>query len=475
VGVAERQPMRHIKTNNMPRTESARYEADASNKVRWVVAMCLITALCWLFFLDYSPISLAQEKKPDAEQSEGQPVPKPVPEKNAGNEHEELLSQGQKILALIDKLESKDEAERKVAFQTLKDIGLPVIPFLVDKLKEKGIYVELAAQIQAFRLPTPEEIKANLHVWQEMIGPVADKDLALIEKFFYSKYLEAIEFYKAEEYQFALDIVNAMLRLEPKITFQNKLKLFKIACEEKIIQKNVLRATLRTPKDIYEIGDKIFVTLKLENVSLAPVEIDLPPDPFMVINLNITEYGPFGDYLSDIRMEQEKLTAKDITLKPQEFWEYTFAIDTAKDGIKTINYRTYEVVLEIYPSLIKLEKAGRSGFPTAAGNASLRKIVSLPLLLRTFPPNIEKVQKEPLPSLTKALDAGIPIDIFLCALIVPESDKDKALELLIRGLDKSTDQAKKAIMTALKLVTKLPVELDEKAWLQWWQERGKKK
>jgi hypothetical protein len=184
----------------------------------------------------------------------------------------------------------------------------------------------------------------------------------------------------------------------------------------------------------------------------------------MIINLNVIEYGPFGDYSSDIKMEQEKLAIKDITLKPQECWEYTFAIDTAKDGIKTINYRTYEVVLEIYPSRIKTDK-----------EESMRKIVSLPLLIRTFPPNMEKVQKEPLPSLIKALDTGIPIDIFLCALLVPEADKDKALELLIRGLDKSTDQAKKSMMTALRLITKLPVELNEKAWLQWWQERQRNK
>lgn len=425
--------------------------------IKRVVVICLITALYWLFYQVYSPISLAQEKKPDAEHS-GVPT-------NVEDEHTELLSQGQRILGLIDKLESKDETERKVAFQSLKGIGTPVIPFLIDRLKEKGIYLELATQIQAFQPPTPEEIRANLKVWQEMIGPATnDKDLALIERFFHFKYLTAVEFYKREDYQFALDIVNAILKLEPRVTFQDELRVFKITCEEKIIQKNLLRATLRTPKEIYEIGDKIFVTIKLENVSLRPIEITLHPDPYMVVYINVTEYGPFGDYFNDSRMKEEKLNLKDITLKPQEFWEYTFAIDTAKDGIKTINYRTYDVVLEIRPFKLKTEK-----------EESIRKIVSLPLLIRTFPPNVEKVQKEPLPSLTKALNQGIPIDIFLCALLVPETDKDKELELLIRALEKSSDQAKKAIMTALKLITKLPVELDEKAWSQWWQEHSKKK
>jgi hypothetical protein len=391
-------------------------------------------------------------------------LPVKAEDKPKETEQKELLDKTHRILQLVNKLESKDEAEKKAAFKELRDIGSPVMPYLMDKLKEKAVYLELASQIQAFHPPTTEELKSSMHVWQEMMGIKNDKEIALIERYFYSKYLSAAQFYQREDYQSALDIINAIIKLESNISFANKLKLFKLACEEKIVQKNIIRANLRTPRDAYEIGEKIFVTLKLENVALAPVEITLPQDPIIIIYINATEYGPYGDYLSSSRMEEEKLTIKNISINAQKFWEYTFALDTSVEGVKTINYRTYEVVTELRPGRLKTDK-----------EESIRKIISLPITIRTFPPKIDKVLKDPLPSLAKALDEGIPIDIFLCALLVPETDKEKAIDLLMRSIDKSTEDAKKTIMTALKHITRIPVELEEKAWRQWWEERKKNK
>lgn len=382
-------------------------------------------------------------------------------DKPAPDEREKLIGQTQQILELINKLESQNEAEQKAAFQSLKEIGPPAIPFLIDKMKGKSIYLELVSQIQSFRPPTAEEIKANLQIWQEMIGTTSDKEIAVIEKYLYSKYLNAVQSYQKEDYQGALDTINAIVKLEPRFSFTDKLKLFRLACEEKIIQKNILRATLRTPKEIHEIGDKIFVTLKLENVALNPLEVTMPNEPLMIIYITAMEYGPLGDYLSISRMEGEKLPPNNISLKPQEFWEHTFTIDTTKENPKSIYYRVYEITAEIRPSNIKSGK-----------EESIRKIISLPLTIRAFPPNVDKVLKAPIPSLSKALDGGIPIDIFLCSLLVPEADKETTLELLMRSLEKSSSQeAKKAIMTSLKHITRLPVEIDEKAWKQWWKDR----
>jgi hypothetical protein len=413
---------------------------------RLILIACFLITSAFLWAQD-----AGKDKKPEPAQKDDKPT-----------ESEQLINQTNQIVGLIAKLESQDNAEVKAAFQKLKEIGLPVIPFLVDKLKDKGIYLELISQIHAFQLPTADEIKASLKIWQELIGASSEKEVAAIEKYFYSKYLQAVQAYQKEEYQEALDIINAIGKLEPKVSFREKIKLFRVLCEEKLIQKSIVRVTLRTPKEIYEIGDKIFITLKMENVSLSPLEINLGENPFMMISRTFAEYGPLGDYMSTTDITDEKITENTIKLKPQEIWEHTLTIDTSKDNPNSIYYRTYDIWAEIKPSKIK-----------SGSNEAIKRIISLPITIRVFPPSVEKVLKDPLPCLAQALDGGIPIDIFLCALLVPEKDKDKAIELLMRSLDSFPEEAKKAVMTSLKHITKLPLEIDEKVWRQWWKERKK--
>ncbi|MBI4834364.1 MAG: hypothetical protein HY811_06070 [Planctomycetes bacterium] len=411
---------------------------------RLILIGCFLVASAFLWAQD-----TGKDKKPE-----------PLQKDDKQTESEQLISQTNQIIELIAKLESQDSAQAKAAFQKLKEIGLPAIPFLVDKLKDKGIYLELVSQIHAFQLPSADEIKANLKIWQELIGVSSEKEVAVIEKYFYSKYLQAVQSYQKEQYQEALDTINAINKLEPKVSFREKIQLFRILCEEKIIQKSVVRVTLRTPKDIYEIGDKIFVTFKMENVSLDPLEINLGANPFMMINRTFAEYSPLGDYVSTTDVTDEKLPVNSIKLNPQEIWEHTFTIDTSKDSPTSIYYRTYDIWTEIKASKIK-----------SGSNEAIKRIISLPATIRVFPPSVEKVLKDPLPCLAQALDGGIPIDIFLCALLVPEKDKDKAIELLMRSLDSFPEESRRAVMTSLKHITRLPLEIDEKAWRQWWKER----
>ncbi|MCK4908734.1 MAG: hypothetical protein KAS70_02435, partial [Planctomycetes bacterium] len=83
------------------------------------------------------------------------------------------------------------------------------------------------------------------------------------------------------------------------------------------------------------------------------------------------------------------------------------------------------------------------------------------------------VLKNPLPKLSQALDGGMPLDIFLCALLVPPEDQDKAVALLMNALQKSDESIKKVLMNSLKHVTQLPFLQEETDWLEWWREKNK--
>lgn len=423
-----------------------------------VVPIVLIGITCLLSW--YTTPGFASADPPD-----GKPA-RPVRTEDRPGEQsggDTLYKKTQHILELLEQLESRAAAEQKTAFEKLKKIGPPIIPFLIDQLENKSIYLELATQVQAQQLATPEEIRANTEILQEMMGQWTDKEVGLIEKYLYARYLEATQYYQKAIYQRALEIVDAILCLEPRISFREKLKYLCLACKRKLIQQNILKASLRTPKEIYEIGDKILITLRLENVTLEPVEINLGQQNFIILYRKVNEYGPLGNFETRSRMEEIKLSEPAINLKPQATWEHTFIVDTSQEG-PSIYYRTYELSAEIRPLQLK-SQAG----------ASIRKIVPTPLLLRLFPPDVEPVLQNPLAFLGKALEGGIPVDIFLCALLVPAKDQDKALTLLMKSLEKSSPKVKKTILTCLKHMTRLPVELDETAWRNWWAEREKRK
>lgn len=370
------------------------------------------------------------------------------------------------IFELIDQLESLDSQEQKQAFEQLQQIGLPVIPFLVDKLKSKGVYLDLICQIQAEQFNSLSKMHQGGNsqiVVDALKGIVSQKELSAIEKYYYGKYLQALQLFRLEKYQQAIGMINAIRLLEPKTSCRSALKQLKIKCGEQLLQQKILKATLIASKEIYERGDQIKITLSLENLTLAPVEVSLGEMKLAVLYVTVAEYGPLGDFNSISRMEELELPAEDIKINPSDMWKTTFVVDTSRDNPQSINYATYTINLEIRPKKLK-----------SISGETIRKITTPMLTLKVFPPDVDPVLQNPLKSLGKALDGGIPIDIFLCALLVPKKDYEKGLALLMPALKNSDEQTKKVIMNCLKHITGLPFAIDKRVWLDWWQDRQKK-
>ncbi len=388
---------------------------------------------------------------------------KPVVDKTKNKKPEatkDFYKQTNTIFNLLTKLDGADETDRQDALSQLVEVGPSVIPFLIDRLKDKSIYVELTRQIMERHPGT--EIKITPKLLKELSARAPKNESILTDKYLYSKYLEAQELARRERYEEAIKMVSSILVIEPRLSFGTKLKKFRIDCEEKLIKEKVIRTSLRADKEIHETGDKINFSLGFENVTMAPIAITLGKKNPAVLYLSVTEYGPTGSYNNFDRMEKVELPDEKIVLKPQEKWEYTFELDTAKDP-RSLNYRTYTLGVEIRP--LRIEGVGDL--------TNIRKIVFPQVTVKTFPPDVEPVLKNPLPKLSQALDGGMPLDIFLCALLVPPEDQDKAVALLMNALQKSDESIKKVLMNSLKHVTQLPFLQEETDWLEWWREKNK--
>ncbi|MEW6026963.1 MAG: hypothetical protein AB1599_06700 [Planctomycetota bacterium] len=397
---------------------------------------------------------------------------------------DDLYQKTKEIYSSIEKLESGSIPEQQAAFDKLRAMGPAVLPFLSAHLKEKAVFLELTRQIIEQGVPKGGQsgtFTSPLH----NIGRLP-ADSAFIEKYFYGRYLQALKMFEQESYHEAKDLVTAMMTIEKNLSFRSQLQLLKIQCEERLIQSGVLKATLTArqreelPAGLYESTDRVNLTLKLENVSLVPVEIDLGKDNIIALNVSFNLYDPFGSFNNKVRAELMPLKVEGLKLNPNEKKEWEFVLDMTKDNPGSPFYRTYMLYAEITPLSIKseaLEK--RLGI-----SQTIRKIVSTNLNLRVFPPEVAPVLKNPVEKLDAAIKGGVPLDIFLCALLVPEPQQPRAIELLIialenppvktgSGLEISAQVWETVIMNCLKHVTNLPFEVNKATWLDWFRQRKK--
>ncbi|MFA5793441.1 MAG: hypothetical protein WC980_00015 [Candidatus Brocadiia bacterium] len=422
--------------------------------------------ICFLFLSVglVSAHAYAQDSNPVSK--DALPEPAVSQEKESGDVHEQAV----RITKLIPALESKEAVIREQAFSQLLEIGLPVIPFMIDYLKDKSVYVDLTRRIMERAGFTSDFIEKELKSLKHIPAvSMTNLDRQVIEKYFYGRYLDALRLCQQERYDEARSLVRAVLMMDNRLKVHEQLQLLLISIEERVIQKNILMANLTSSrqKNIYEIGDTAELVFRLQNVSRSPVQIDLGSNP-AVLYIAMTVHSTTGDYNSITRMQDVKLGVDGIELKPGEKKEFPVTIVTKGDMPESIYYRTYNVYLGIKPKMIKSEALADH----LDKQETLRQIVTPEILLRYFPPDVGPALEKPMVFLEQALKGELPLDIFLCAQLVDEKDADKAIKMLFEYLDKFKDNnLKQTVLNCIRSLTNLPFELDETTWREWYKNK----
>jgi hypothetical protein len=396
---------------------------------------------------------------------------------------EDLHQKAKVIYDAIEKLQSESIPEQQEAFEKLLSMGPEVLPFISAYLKEKAIFLELVRQIihKDIHSNVSQTFTGSLH----NIGKLSS-EATFIEKYLYGKYLQALRLFEQENYDLARELSNAILIIEKNLSFKPQIQLLKIQCEEMLIQKELLKTTLTAtaqnllPPNLYEIGENIHLTLRLENVTLVPLEILFQENDVIYLDVQYNQYDPFGNFTSQKWVEEVPIKINSLKLAPSEKKEWTFVLETKRDDPKSLSYRTYNLHTKIRPGTLKSEALKKK----IGMRETFRKIVSPSITLKCFPPDVEPVLKNPLERLETALKGGIPLDIFLCALLVPEKEQARAIELLIKtleqpltaypdGIEISPEIQETVIITSLKHITNLPFDVDKKTWLDWFKYKKK--
>jgi hypothetical protein len=330
---------------------------------------------------------------------------------NRDSETQRLIEQARRIETLVEMLSCPRQEERDAAVEELVKIGQPAVPFIHRRIREAGagVYLGVLERINGVALPgqgpsadvvpgapaefVPDNLRQSMAAQMEKATPT--------EKYLFEKMMVAAEFLQRGEARKAQEILDAIHTLESKVSFRDTLKRMRLACAEKSVQNEIVRAKLSAAKDIFETGDKIQITMVLENVCAESIEMTFASfaEPgaqdkgFAMATVEITEYDAFGGS-GTISSNQDVTIDSKVTLEPGGKWEGSFTLDTMEYAPRSVNYKVCNVSVELRPLPLRRK---------TTGDDMTRKIGFPQLRLRIFPPHVDSVLKDPLQSTPASL------------------------------------------------------------------------
>ncbi|MBI3268547.1 MAG: hypothetical protein HYZ53_05950 [Planctomycetes bacterium] len=439
---------------------------------------------------------------------------------------EELLGRFRNISRLLERLDGPDEQAAREAFDELLSLGRPVVLSVQERLRERRALrlAELIADLlkkypdaRGARRPRtatgqpagnadaagagrpvaepnaaprppgdsaqggPDEPSPGLspEELQKARAALGVEKLDEVDRFLEKRFLDANELAEHGQYDEAARTCEAILTLRPDTVLRSKIKTFKLACEDRKVQTNFVKATFVPDQEYYEAGETINLSVVLENLTPDPMEIALvtitperepaqsrrrgaPPPPIpvpkglFILDVTYSEFEPLGAVGSLSRRAFQEVDAK-IALAPGARWSTRFSIPTSQDNPQLKVYRTYAIEGEFRSISIKAGK-----------NSSPRPIAVEPLTVSVYPIKVGSILEDPIQALGHALDHGSPNQLFLVSVLIPDAQRQMATELLMAALDRPEGVDHLVLLSCLRQVTRQPIELEESAWRRWW-------
>ncbi len=386
----------------------------------------------------------------------------PPPDKKA---EEAYLKRVKRIQQAIDWLVDGDADLRAAGRKILREIGPEAIPFLERRLADRGMG-EVYATLRELRtregnfwveekdLPTAEQMDKDV--------PKLARDQ--VDKYVFVKYHEAWSLAKKGRYEKAVEIVQAVLVLEPRTAHSEGLRRLRRFCDIRITQTTMCEAQAIPAKTIAIAGEKVEVKLRLRNVSKQPILIAFPADGqgFAVVDYSIRVPMPKGD-VHEASKSQEIRIEKEISIAVGAEWESSFPMDTGTALEEAQELRIVQVQAWMQPSRIDL-----GTIPTN------RRIVFEPAVVKIVSRKYEKDLTNPLAALGRYMDGGTVNDVFVMALLLEKEDREKGIELLIGAMRHAESRVGQTFLaTLLTFLTEQKLGPDPRAWRAWWEDHKK--
>jgi len=355
-------------------------------------------------------------------------VQDPVPDERA-----------QQIRRAIEWLSDPDPEMRDLGRKELLALGRDAVPRLEDLLRAKGaldIY-KIVREIELGKNPPLSEIPGPMLSDEEFLRRIGRADGSAIDAYLRTRMADVRSRYKDRQYQKALDMVQAILVLEPKSRYAAELHQMRKACDNMVTQTSMVRTQVVPPRGCPAAGSKIDVLLRMENAWKGGITIRYDKEiaqPMVIVEITVERLDPNGSVTRANRTEEFPMD-REIPIAMGAYTERTITLDTSLEFSDDQDYvRLYTV--GAWLPVVKVDR----GF----GAEAQKRIFFEPVTIKLVPKKHLHLAEDPLGMLGKAMDAGSVNEVFICAMILSDEQRPQGIELLVAAMEKAQKSWKKA-------------------------------
>lgn len=332
------------------------------------------------------------------------------------------------LMPFFQILESKDSTEQEVnaVISTIIKQGTKVIPEVQDRYKKtrNPRYLYILEKLQNVKLD--------------------------METYFKNKLREAYFCWNKGDREKAKKIAEAILILEPNISFAPEIKDFLKKIEKKDI--TILKATIQPLKTYYTHGEEIELQINIQN--LTNTQMRLANGDKSQIILEITEriFPLQGSYKTTTTTKSIKINGN-IQLEAHEKIVYkTKLANTFKDH----SYRIYTIKANIPICRILLEN-----------KAHYNKITFAEINVHSYPEQYKTLTQNPWKQSLLALEQKNIVNLFYASFFLRKEEKVQLIPLLIQELESATKMSSICYIILQRITQKNYSSTRE--WKIWWE------
>lgn len=359
-------------------------------------------------------------------------------------------------------VENGDATERETAIQALVGMGRPILPHLEAKMAASlpdevaARYLRVRAAILKPEFETPGGT-----------GPASDATNP-VESYFLGRFQQARELYRQGSFDRAIEIVDAIVALEPSLPFRQDIVDLREELHRRELLAGKLLPIVRPHRPYLTWGEPVVLDFFLQNVGSSDFafaarsedeEGEVHQTTIRVV-AEMVQYDLAGStHTSSLQLSTG--IERDVRIHPDERWAGTLEFNPVSE------MRPGFVVARIrIRSALQIVHVLEGGPIHASG------IPFLPVAVTILHPDYKNSAKDPLGSLRAAIDADKKRDVFLASFLIPRGQMKQAIDHVVDLLPRTPPEMRECLQAVLVRWT------DERSnphsvefWRQWWAAR----
>lgn len=345
---------------------------------------------------------------------------------------DEGAGRGERARQALGWLEDADPELRELGREVLRKMGREAIPFIEERLAEKGA-AELGRALRNALEATGNEDSRAVHLEDleapedlPKANPVPDH--AAVERYVRAKYAEVYHLVQKKQYQRAYELAGAVLLLEPRSESAEAFRKIRRYCDNRILQTSLLEAMVIQERPAYAAGERIDLRLRMRNIHREAVRIlfnsgpvDRPGGGRAIVHIEVRIPQERGDVVTLTANDALDLEAE-IPIATGAQWEHGFVLDTSVGRDYAGQFQVYVVNVWTIPERIE-----------AGGVPMTRRIQFEPAVVKVVPAKYAACLEDPLGAFLKAVESrtSTPQEVFVTALLLEGEAKERGVARLV--------------------------------------------